>query len=226
MKSLCKFHWTLCIFGAHFLALLPSSVAVARVWSWKDRLVQRQKWGLIAESDFSKPGASAHSFHSMPNSTVQCEPDLSIPQTYSEGDRSFWKDFSSLKSWQGWEKSLVWLLLSVLRFPFTSLLVQQWLVTWVFGFWVSQQAHDPKDLWVAGISQKAKLLVLTPEPMYSACMRKSSLILHCLIHGNFRRIGLSLLLIHSVHMETKRQKTFFFFCKLYCYIYISFVSAT
>lgn len=72
---------------------------------------------------------------------------------------------------------------------------------------MSQQARDPEDVWCAGISQRGELLVLTPEPIYSAWMGKLSLILSSLAH----RIRFSLLLIHSVHMEMNGWRTFFFF---------------
>lgn len=48
-RLFCKFCWTLCIFGASFLfpLLLMSQ---GHLWSWKDELVQRKKWGLVEES--------------------------------------------------------------------------------------------------------------------------------------------------------------------------------
>ena len=130
----------------------------------------------------------------MSNSTIQCKPDLSMPKTYPAADRNFWKGVRSLKYWTGWEKAVVWPpLLRVLRFLCIASRVQQWLVSRVFGFWVSQQACDPEDLWCAwrqaGISQLAKLLVLTPEPMYSGWKRNSSLLLSCPTYGNFWRMG-------------------------------------
>lgn len=75
----------------------------------------------------------------------------------------------------------------------------------------------------AGISQKANLPILTPEPTYSTWMRKSSLILSFLVYSSFWRTVFSLVLLYGVGMEIKGEKNSFFKC--YFSIQISLVSA-
>lgn len=103
MKTLCKFHWTSCILGAHFLSVLSPLGPWPRDLLGLEKINWYRGWNGALDSGkwLFKAWDLCPVFHSMPDSSLQCEPDLSFPQTYSERDRSFWKGFNSLKPWRG-----------------------------------------------------------------------------------------------------------------------------
>lgn len=100
--------------------------------------------GLIETSDF--PRALSEVLGFMPSFVTICQiPPFStslicpcVRSTQGETETSG-KVVSFLKPWNGWEKTLVWLLW-VLRFLFTGPCVQLGLETWGFGFGVMEQA--------------------------------------------------------------------------------------
>lgn len=119
---------------------------------------------------------------------------------------------SFLKPWRWWEKSVEWLL-RLLRFLFTAPGVQQWLVTWVFRFGVSHQAHEPEDLCVLGSRlglirrqhcsswpQDPHTLAGWGSPLWSSVTLAT--------YGSFWRKDFSPFLLYGVHVEIKGQKGF------------------
>lgn len=152
--------------------------------SWNDELVVEEETGAYGGKWLSKAPEWVGVLGSKPTFvTIWQIPPFStslicpcLRPTQGETETSG-RGVSFLKPWRGWEETLVWLLW-VLRFLLTAPCAQQWLVTWVFGFWVIEQACNSEGLWCAwqqaGISQKAKLLVLTPEPTYSGWKSKPS----------------------------------------------------
>lgn len=108
----------------------------------------------------------------------------------TKGDRDFWKGCQLLETLKVVGEGAGMAAVGV-EVPVHSLSCPA--VTRSLGSWVWGESRGPRPRGPvcaqgqAGISQQAKLFVLTPEPMYSAWVGKSSLILSFLIYGSLWR---------------------------------------